>query len=127
MVLSSLAFDVKVTEDQIALKGIDTLDFSANESILVDRSKADWESNAEALDDLWVKRIKNAVLAQRLNGAEDEAIGETLRRRYEGQLKRAYQARSEDAFQAYMNAFTGMWDRTRPTFRRAPQKTSIST
>ena len=91
-------------------KGIDTLDFSANESILVDRSKADWESNAEALDDLWVKRIKNAVLAQRLNGAEDEAIVEPLRRRYEGQLKRAYQARSEDAFQAYMNAFTGMWD-----------------
>lgn len=91
-------------------KGIDTLDFSANESILVDRSKADWESNAEALDDLWVKRIRNAVLAQRLNGAEDEAIVETLRRRYEGQLKRAYQARSEDAFQAYMNAFTGMWD-----------------
>ena len=91
-------------------KGIDTLDFSANESILVDRSKADWESNAEALDDLWVKRIKNAVLAQRLNGAEDEAIVETLRRRYEGQLKRAYQARSEDAFQAYMNAFTGIWD-----------------
>ena len=91
-------------------KGIDTLDFSANESILVDRSKADWESNAKALDDLWVKRIKNAVLAQRLNGAEDEAIVETLRRRYEGQLKRAYQARSEDAFQAYMNAFTGIWD-----------------
>ncbi|MHA7810348.1 MAG: carboxy terminal-processing peptidase [Marinobacter adhaerens] len=91
-------------------KGIDTLDFSADESILVDRSKADWESNAKALDDLWVKRIKNAVLAQRLNGAEDEAIVETLRRRYEGQLKRAYQARSEDAFQAYMNAFTGMWD-----------------
>ncbi|MGB1837560.1 MAG: carboxy terminal-processing peptidase [Marinobacter adhaerens] len=91
-------------------KGIDTLDFSANESILVDRSKANWESNAKALDDLWVKRIKNAVLAQRLNGAEDEAIVETLRRRYEGQLKRAYQARSEDAFQAYMNAFTGMWD-----------------
>lgn len=90
--------------------GIDSLDFSANESILVDRSEADWEADAKALDDLWVKRIKNAVLAQRLNGADDEAIVETLRRRYEGQLKRAYQARSEDAFQAYMNAFTGMWD-----------------
>ena len=91
-------------------KGIDKLDFSADESILVDRSEADWEPDAKALDDLWVKRIKNAVLAQRLNGADDEAIVETLRRRYEGQLKRAYQARSEDAFQAYMNAFTGMWD-----------------
>ncbi|WP_296934895.1 carboxy terminal-processing peptidase [uncultured Marinobacter sp.] len=99
---------------QFALKtidnGLDSLDFSAKESILVDRSEADWEPDARALDDLWVKRIKNAVLAQRLNGADDEAIIETLRRRYEGQLKRAYQARSEDAFQAYMNAFTGMWD-----------------
>lgn len=50
------------------------------------------------------------MLAQRLNGTDDEAITETLKRRYEGRLKRAYQARSEDAFQAYMNAFTGMWD-----------------
>ncbi len=91
-------------------KGLDTLDFSTNESILVDRSEVDWEPNANALDDLWLKRIKNAVLAQRLNGSDDEAIVEALRRRYEGQLKRAYQARSEDAFQAYMNAFTGMWD-----------------
>lgn len=90
--------------------GIGALDFSARERIQVDRSEADWEPDAKALDDLWLKRIKNAVLAQRLNGVDDDAIVETLRRRYEGQLKRAYQARSEDAFQAYMNAFTGMWD-----------------
>lgn len=90
--------------------GLDQLDFSADDKIRVDRSESPWEADAEALDELWTKRIKNAVLAQRLNGAEDEAIEETLRRRYEGQLKRAYQARSEDAFQAYMNAFTGMWD-----------------
>ena len=91
-------------------EGIDKLDFEAEESILLDRSEASWEADEEALDALWVKRIKNAVLAQRLNGTEDESIEEALRRRYEGQLKRAYQARSEDAFQAYMNAFAGMWD-----------------
>lgn len=91
-------------------KGIENLDFSTNESVLLDRSEAKWEPNKEALDELWNKRIKNAVLAQRLNGADDEAITDTLKRRYEGQLKRAHQARSEDAFQAYMNAFTGMWD-----------------
>ncbi|MAZ06131.1 MAG: tail-specific protease [Halomonas sp.] len=90
--------------------GIDTLDFSKNERILVDRSEADWVPDTQALDELWRKRIKNAVLAQRLSGSEDDAIKETLLRRYKGQLKRAYQARSEDAFQAYMNAFTGMWD-----------------
>ena len=90
--------------------GIENLNFSSDESILLDRSETEWEPNKQALDELWVKRIKNAVLAQRLNGTDDEAITDTLKRRYEGQLKRAYQARSEDAFQAYMNAFTGMWD-----------------
>ncbi|MGP9834099.1 carboxy terminal-processing peptidase [Marinobacter sp. NSM] len=90
--------------------GLDELDFNTDERIRVDRSKADWEPDQDALDALWIKRIKNAVLAQRLNGADDDTIKDNLRRRYEGQLKRAYQARSEDAFQAYMNAFAGMWD-----------------
>ncbi|WP_303292238.1 carboxy terminal-processing peptidase [Marinobacter sp. SS5-14b] len=90
--------------------GIENLDFSAIDKIRVDRSEGPWEADTAALDELWIKRIKNAVLAQRLNGTDDEAITESLLRRYEGQLKRAYQARSEDAFQAYMNAFTGMWD-----------------
>ncbi|KEF31744.1 MAG: tail-specific protease [Gammaproteobacteria bacterium] len=91
-------------------EGIDKLDFSSDQSILLDRSEADWEADTKALDALWIKRLKNAVLAQRLNGSDDETITDNLTRRYEGQLKRAYQARSEDAFQAYMNAFTGMWD-----------------
>ncbi|QSP94287.1 carboxy terminal-processing peptidase [Marinobacter salinisoli] len=91
-------------------KGIDTLDFGAEETIRVDRSEAQWEADTAALDELWTKRIKNAVLAQRLNEKDDDAIEESLKRRYEGQLKRAYQARSEDAFQAYMNAFTSIWD-----------------
>jgi len=90
--------------------GIENLTFTSSESILLDRSEAEWEPDTQALDKLWNKRIKNAVLAQRLNGTDDEAITDSLKRRYEGQLKRAYQARSEDAFQAYMNAFTGMWD-----------------
>src|SRR5690554_4132444 len=91
-------------------EGIDNLDFEGNDQIRVDRSEAPWEADSAALDQLWIKRIKNAVLAQRLNGTEDDVIEDNLRRRYEGQLKRAYQVRSEDAFQAYMNAFTGMWD-----------------
>ncbi|MDR9425473.1 MAG: carboxy terminal-processing peptidase [Marinobacter sp.] len=91
-------------------KGVEELDFSADHEIQVDRSEASRKTDQAALDELWVKRVKNAVLSQRLNGTEDDTIEENLRRRYEGQLKRAYQARSEDAFQTYMNAFTGMWD-----------------
>lgn len=91
-------------------RGVGNLDFTGNDSMMLDRSDSDWAIDEAQLDDLWTRRIKNAVLAQRLNGSDDDAIAETLRKRYEGQLKRAYQARSEDAFQAYMNAFAGMWD-----------------
>lgn len=104
-IIERLQFALNLIDD-----GIDSLDFGTDESILLDRSETSWEADQQALDALWVKRIKNAVLAQRLNGTDDETIEENLRRRYDGQLKRAYQARSEDAFQAYMNAFTGMWD-----------------
>lgn len=104
-IIERLNFAIGVVE-----AGIDKLDFQSDEQILLDRSEADWEPDTEALNALWTKRIKNAVLAQRLNGSSDEEIRESLLRRYEGQLKRTRQARSEDAFQAYMNAFAGMWD-----------------
>ena len=89
---------------------LEKLDFSTEETIQLDRSEAQRPANMDEMDQLWRKRIKNAVLAQRLNGTDEETILENLTRRYESQLKRVQQARSEDAFQAYMNAFTGMWD-----------------
>lgn len=90
--------------------GIDSFDFKTDDEILLDRSEADWEPDQAALDELWNKRIRNAVLAQRLNGSSDEEIVDVLTRRYESQRKRISQMRSEDAFQAYMNAFAGTWD-----------------
>nr|WP_245726068.1 carboxy terminal-processing peptidase [Marinobacter mobilis] len=90
--------------------GLDQLDFNTGELLLLDRSDAEWVANQEELNELWTRRIKNAVLAQRLNGTDDETITDTLRRRYQSQLNRTAQVRSEDAFQAYMNAFTGIWD-----------------
>ncbi|WP_328184423.1 carboxy terminal-processing peptidase [Marinobacter sp. OP 3.4] len=91
-------------------RGVDRFNFETDDEILLDRSEADWEPDQAALDRLWNKRIRNAVLGQRLNGSTDEEIVEVLTRRYESQRKRISQMRSEDAFQAYMNAFTGTWD-----------------
>jgi carboxyl-terminal processing protease len=104
-IIERMRFAIGVVE-----KGIDKLSFEGNEQMLLDRSEAQWEPDQAAMDELWVKRIKNAVLAQRLNGKSNEEIEKSLLRRYEGQLQRTLQARSEDAFQAYMNAFAGMWD-----------------
>lgn len=90
--------------------GIDTFSFESDDRYRLDRSEADWAQNTDELDQLWRDRIRNAVLSMRLDGQPDEAIKETLTRRYESQLDRAYDARSEDAFQQWMNAFAGLWD-----------------
>lgn len=90
--------------------GVDQLEFDADDEYQIDRSEADWPADEEALDQLWRDRIRNAVLSMRLDGQPDDAIEETLTQRYQSQLNRAYEPRSEDAFQAWMNAFTGLWD-----------------
>ncbi|PAV26334.1 tail-specific protease [Tamilnaduibacter salinus] len=90
--------------------GFDELSFDQDERLILDRSEQSWAADREALDAIWRKRVKNAVLAQRLNGKDDSDIAESLIQRYENQLSRAKQARSEDAFQSYMNAFAGLWD-----------------
>ncbi|OZG70154.1 tail-specific protease [Hahella sp. CCB-MM4] len=91
-------------------KGLDKLDFSKDETLQIDREKAKWPADEKELDVLWHKRIKNAVLNQRLSGKTDEDIAKSLRKRYESQLNRISQARSEDAFQAYMNVVTNVYD-----------------
>lgn len=90
--------------------GIDKLDFNKNESLQTDRKDSPWLTTKEEMDDLWRKRLKSAVLSLKLSGKTDEEIMKTLRTRYESQLNRVLQTRSEDAFQAYMNAFTGVYD-----------------
>lgn len=90
--------------------GVAKLDFSSDDRYRIDRSEVAWAADSEELDQLWRDRIRNAVLSMRLDGQPDKAIEDTLRRRYESQLERAYKPRSEDAFQSWMNAFAGLWD-----------------
>ena len=91
-------------------EGIDELDFSGEQSILIDREQASWAASQDEADDLWRKRLKNAVLAMRLDGLEDEEISERLERRYRGQINRIQQNTAEDAFQFYINALARTFD-----------------
>jgi carboxyl-terminal processing protease len=91
-------------------KGVDKIDFTTDEDFLVDREKASWPKDRAALDDLWRKRVKDEVLRQKLTGKEPKAIQELLVRRYKSQLTRMSQTRSEDIFQAYINAFAQTYD-----------------
>ncbi|WP_454867830.1 carboxy terminal-processing peptidase [Pseudomonas farris] len=91
-------------------KGVDKIDFSAKETLLVDRKDAPWlKTNAE-LDDLWRKRVKDEVLRMKISGKESKQIQETLTKRYKNQLARLDQTRAEDIFQAYINTFAMSYD-----------------
>ncbi|WP_367372334.1 carboxy terminal-processing peptidase [Pseudomonas lini] len=91
-------------------KGVDKIDFTAKETLLVDRKDAPWlKTNAE-LDDLWRKRVKDEVLRMKISGKESKQIQETLTKRYKNQLTRLDQTRAEDIFQAYINTFAMSYD-----------------
>lgn len=91
-------------------EGIDRFDFTRPEELLIDRDKAPWATTTEQLDDLWRKRIKDAVLNLKLAEKEQEKIQELLVKRFSNRLVRARQTNSEDVYQLYMNSFTKTYD-----------------
>ncbi|MDA1073331.1 MAG: carboxy terminal-processing peptidase [Proteobacteria bacterium] len=90
--------------------GLETLDFSIDEDIEIDRENAAWAATPEEQDDLWRKRIKAAALGMKLNGKDLPEIQTLLSKRYKNRLKQVNQLKSEDAFQLYVNAFASTFD-----------------
>ena len=91
-------------------KGVDKMDFTTKETLLIDRKDAPWLKDQAALDDLWRKRVKDEVLRQKIAGKEPKQIQGTLTKRYKNQLARLDQTRAEDIFQAYINTFAQSYD-----------------
>ncbi len=92
------------------LKTAKESEFNQDEYILTDREKAPWAKNREELTDIWRRRVKSSLLASVLSGEDFKTAKDNLNKRFENQLKRSNQVRSEDAFQVYMNAFTTVYD-----------------
>ena len=94
--------------------GLDTLDFTVDESLEIDRENAPWPRDRDEMDELWRKRIKASTLEMLLNDRTIDEIEETLAKRYRNRLRQLTQTkretRSEEAFQAYINAFTSTYD-----------------
>lgn len=88
----------------------DDYQFSRTDTLLIDREKLPWASNDAELDLLWDKRLENSLLSLKLSGKTLPEAKKTLQRRFENQLNRISQTRSEDVFQVYMNAYTQLYD-----------------
>ncbi|PDS75666.1 carboxy terminal-processing peptidase [Rhizobium sp. L43] len=80
-------------------------DFSVKEDFSVLRDKEPWPQSEAASNELWRKRVKSDWLRLKLGGKTDAAIRETLDKRYENSLERAYQFKSDDVFQSFMDSF----------------------
>ncbi|MGB5209064.1 MAG: carboxy terminal-processing peptidase [Gammaproteobacteria bacterium] len=85
-------------------------DFTVDEVYVFDRSELPWATSTAELDDLWRKRVKNDGLSLVLAGKTWDEAATTLRTRYEQVLKRVDQIKSDDVFEAFMNAYSHTLD-----------------
>jgi carboxyl-terminal processing protease len=90
--------------------GIEKFSFDADETLQIDRETAPWSENEAANDALWERRVKASILSMKLNERDLGDIQDVLLKRYRNRLKQVRQARSEDAFQLYINAFASTYD-----------------
>jgi carboxyl-terminal processing protease len=95
---------------QLLAKGMSSFNFTENESLILDRKKQPWPSNLDNAQKLWASQLKAAVLNLKLTDKAPAAIIDTLQKRYQNQLMRLSQNTSDDAFQAYMNSITQVFD-----------------
>lgn len=89
---------------------VESLDFTVDESYVLDAEEREWANSQDELDERWRKHIKNQVLNLRLADKPEEEIAETLLKRYRNQLNRVEQYNAQDAFQLYANALTELYD-----------------
>ena len=81
-------------------------DYTTNQTFTVDRKDVQWAKSEKDLDEIWRKVILSQALGMKLSGSTDSAITANLRKRYEMYESRMAKWRSDDIFQAFMNAFT---------------------
>ncbi len=85
-------------------------DFTIDEFYIFDRSEMPWATTTEELNELWRKRVKNDGLSLVLAGKSWDETADILRGRYEQVLKRVDQIKSDDVFEAFMNAYSHTLD-----------------
>lgn len=81
---------------------LDSIDFTIDESIEIDREDAPYAQSVAELDELWRQRVKNSALSLRLAKLEPEKIEERLSKRYRNQLTQVLKTNNRDVFQSYL-------------------------
>ncbi len=85
-------------------------DFGTDEHWEYDREKAPWAANAQELDAIWKKSVKNDWLRLKLAGKQPADIRATLDKRYANMKRSIDELKGEDVFQSFLNSYTGAID-----------------
>ena len=82
------------------------MDFQTHEVLELARDKLPWPQSEADMRDLWRRRVKNDWLRLKIAGKDSASIAGILDKRYAHAMQRVSKAKSEDAFQTFMNAYT---------------------
>lgn len=96
-VLERLIWTVEFVENDL-----ESLDFTLDEELVIDREDAPWAASRDELDTLWRQRIKNSALSLTLTGMELDQVEDRLSKRYRNQLSQVAKTNDRDVFQAYL-------------------------
>ena len=90
------------------------LDFSKNESMVIEYDLRHWQTDKQHLHQLWKKELKSHIISLILNHKDedndDDYITQTLEKTYSNRLKRLIQTESNDIFQILINIVTSSFD-----------------
>ncbi|MEI7949870.1 MAG: carboxy terminal-processing peptidase [Gammaproteobacteria bacterium] len=104
-IIERLVYSIKRVEVDPA-----DFDFTVDESIELDRSKASWPADHAALEDIWHRQVKSAVLSLKLTDKPIAEVRELLAKRFRFQLSQVLRTNTLDVYQRYMDAMTMAFD-----------------
>ncbi len=85
-------------------------DFDTDEELETERKNAPWLKDSAEADDLWRRRMKDAMLRLVLADRDQEEARELLTKRYRHQLRQMEKTNADDVFELYLNTLTGLFD-----------------
>jgi carboxyl-terminal processing protease len=86
------------------------LDFTQNDSLVVDDDLLQWRIDKQSLYSLWKSDLKNHIISLILDNQDEASIADTLEKTYSNRLKHLLQTNSGDVFQIFMNSVTTSFD-----------------
>ncbi|OGR22811.1 MAG: tail-specific protease [Desulfobacterales bacterium RIFOXYA12_FULL_46_15] len=86
------------------------LDFTQDESMVIDEALLQWKPDKQSLYLLWKKDLKNHIISLILDNQDKASITDTLKKTYSNRLKHLLQTNAGDIFQVFMNSVTSSFD-----------------